>query len=373
MTDRHRVEVAIPYIASVVPKGGRRPRDQFFQTSTAVEIEVVPEPPVAVICRDPGLTIRYRGHAGSLWLPVNLYEQPEDAPFEAEDAFRCFADGLRLGRHGGVDNPFLRVCREPMSPLVFRGLGRLEERLLRSVENDERAEMAAAACRVAEDFLLTTDGALLRRSPGPFWGTGNLDRIDLWSYAFDLPPARSDHFAFHRREEAIEFGRNVGSGVVAVHGEIEIVDPDCIPDRDAETTAQAIFRREVVPWFDAVMPAASPKVRELGERSMKAFERIHGLPLAFMGDMGRHVPIPAGVVPPTPLEIAQGVEALRAFIDEMPGGNSDPKLDRTCADWRSVFVGMTGLAVRRYDDHERHRLPDPEGIPDLTTPWGPVP
>lgn len=373
MTDRHRIPVAIPYVASIVPKGGRRPRDQFFRTSTTVEIEVVQEPPVAVICRDGHDETAYRGHAGSLWLPVDLFERRDDAPFDVENAFRCFADGLRLGRSGDIDNPFLRLCREPMSPLAFRGLGQLEERLLRSVESDGRAEMCAAASRVAEDFLLTTDGTLLRRSPGPFWGTGNVDRIDLWSYAFDLPPGRSDHFAFHRREEAIEFARNVGHGEVVVHGDIEIVDPDCTPDRDAEATAQAIFRREVVPWFDAVLPTASPQVLELGKRAMKAFERIHGLPLAFMEGVGRFMPTPAGAVPPTPIEIAHGVEALSAFIDQMPGGGTDLKLDRTCADWRSVFFGMTGLAMRRYDDHERHRLPDPAGVPDLSIPSGPTP
>ena len=373
MTDRHRVEVAIPYVASVVPKGGRRPRDVFFRTSTAVEIEVVRPPQVAVICGDGHDRIVYRGHAGSLWLPVDLFGRPDVAAFSVEDALRCFADGLPLGRSGDVDNPFLRLCREPMSPLMFRGLGPLEDRLLRSVESDGRTEMVAAACRVAEDFLLTPDGALLRRSHGPFWGTSNLDRVDLWSYVFDLPPGRSDHFAFHRREEAIEFARNVGYGEVTVHGDIEIVDSDCNPDRDAQITAQAIFRREVVPWFDVVMPAASPEVRELGERAMKAFERIHGLPLDFMKDMGRHMPTPAGAIPPTPIEIAQGVEALRAFVDEMPGPGSDPNLVRTCEDWRRVFAGMTGLAIRRYDDHERHRLPDPQGIPDLATPWGAAP
>lgn len=373
MTDRHRVPIAIPYVASIVPKGGRRPRDQFFRTTATVEIEVVRTPPVAVICRDGNDRIQYRGHAGSLWLPLDLFEQPDDAPLGADDAFRAMAEGLRLGSREHVDNPFLRLCREPISPVVFRGLGTLEDRLLRSVESDERAEMAAAASRVAEDFLLTTDGTLLRRSPGPFWAATGVDRIELMAYVFDLPPGRSDHFAFHRREEAVEFGTDVGTGELVVRGDIEIIDPDCVPDHDAETTARAIFRREVLPWFDTVMPIASSDVTELGERSMKAFERIHGLPFAFMKDMGRHMPTPAGVVPPTPMEIAQGVEALRAFVREMPRGRSDREFDRTCAGWRSVFEGMTGLAVRRYDRHERHRLPDPEGIPDLSMPWNAAP
>lgn len=373
MIDRRRVVAAVPHLATIVPKGARRQRDEIFRTSVAVDIEVVPDPPVAVIVRDRGMTVSYQGHAGALWLPVRPFGDPNQAPLGVEELVDCLAVGRRPGTTGEIDNPFLRLCREPLSPDMFRRLGAVEDRILKSIEGDDRAEVAAAAGRVADDFLFTTGGAVLRRSPGPFWGAYARDRLGPVACQFDIPLNQPDQFAFHRLDEAIEFHSNVGLGRVDVSGAIEIVDADCVPDRDAEFVARSIFRKDVAAWFETVMPVASPEVRALGERSIEAFERIHGLPLKTMADVRtRSRPTPAGALPPTPIEIVEGVDALCAFVHGMPGGD-EPELNVTCASWKSLFVGMTGLAVRRFDAHERHRLPDPEGIPDLATPWGAAP
>ncbi len=371
MTEHHRLAVAVPYRATVVLKGARIPRTETFRAYVPVEFEVVADPDVAVVCRNRfDRSSTYHGHAGTLWHALTCGWQEGSAPMKAEEALRRMSAGLGFDDAGGAANPFLQLRPKPMGPLDFRMARTIEETAIRSFHGDDLAEVSAAARRLAAEMILTRDGRIMRRSPGPFWGCHVAGRLEPMPATFGLPTAKPDHFACNRLAEAKEFQRGERPGFVSVQGEIEILAPECVPDRDAEVAARAVCQRGFAPWFAHVGPLASPSVAELAQRAAAGFERIHGMPREILAEeASRQWPTPAGAVPPTFAEIVDAVESLRLFASEMPGPIDDPEVEAVCANWRSVFQDLAGRALRRYDDFERDRLPDPEGVPEL----GPAP
>lgn len=367
MTDHHRIAVAVPYRATVVPKGARLPRVETFRALVPVDIEVARDPDEAVVCRSRFDRIStYHGHAGTLWHVVPTGWQNGAAALQAEDALRRMSAGLGFDAAGTVANPFLDLSPNRMHPADFRLVRTIEETAIRSFHGDDLAEVSAAARRLAAELILTRDGRVMRRSPGPHWGCHVAGRLEPMATTFELPMAKPDYFACNRLAEAKDFQRGERPGFVSVQGEIEILLPECVPDRDAEIAARAVCQRGFAPWFAHVGPLASPSVAELAERAAAGFERIHGMPREILAaETSRQWQTPAGSIPPTPAEISDAVESLRLFASEMPGPIDDPEVEAVCANWRSVFRDLAGRALRRYDDYERDRLPDPEGVPEL--------
>lgn len=367
MTDFHRMIVSVPYRASGVPKGGRIARPHVFRASVPVAIEIVRDPATAVLCRhEHGRETSYLGHDRSLWRPVTegLHRGCKTVP--AEIALSRIESGLGLDKLDQVENPFLHLGERKILPGFFADKVAVENADMRSVEWTDRDSMAAAAQRIAGDLLLTTDGRLLRRSPGPFWGQYSGDDLHLIPSDFSLPSG-PEVFACNRLDEAMEFlAAEGGSRSVALRGRATIHMPECIPDHDAWIAARSLCRRQFASWFAYVAPLATEEVVLLARSAADGYERIHGLGIETMTSKdGANLPTPASATAPSPLHIAEAVDALRDFVASMPGPIGDAEVEGVCSQWRSVFADLAGRAIRRYDAFERHRLPDPQGVPDL--------
>lgn len=367
MTDFHLMTVSVPYRATGVPKGGRIARPHVFRASVAVAIEIVRDPATAVLCSDEfGRETAYLGHARSLWRPITEGRHKGGAVVSAELALSRMKDGLGLDRLDDVENPFLHLGDRKILPGFFAGKGAIEDAELRSIEWTDRDATVAAAQRLAGDLLLTEDGRLLRRSPGPFWGQYTSEALHLIPSEFTLP-AGPEVFACTRLEEAKEFLASEHPGRwIPQRGRAIVLDPECVPDHDAHIAARSLCRRECASWLELVMPLATHDVAVLAQAAITGYERLHGLGIEVLTSKdGRNLPTPASAIAPTPVQIAEAVDAMRDFVEAMPGPISDEKVEDVCRNWRSVFADLAGRAIRRYDAFERHRLPDPRGVPDI--------
>ena len=364
---RHRTTVAVPYEAIAVPRGARNARSFVFRAEVPIEIEMVRDPQTAVLCRDErARDTAYLGHAASLWLPVAASPHLGGRAVAAEEALRRLTRGLGFCDGGHYDNPFLHVADDRLKPLDFAAIGPIEDAGLRSVVSSGLASAAAAAQRLARDFLLTEDGRLLRRSVGPFWGQYSADDLSIIPFDFKMPSG-SDMFACTRMAEAMEFRaqehprRNMNR-----RGMVEILAPGCVPDHDAHVAAKSVLRTECAAWMGDVAPLSSPSVAQLAERAQRGYERVHGRQIADLSHRDRRtLPAPASAVPPTPEQIVEAVDAMRLFVIEMPGSHDDEEILGVCDNWRSVYEDLAGRAIRRFDAFERHRLPDPERAPQI--------
>ena len=364
---RHRTVVAVPYNAMAVPKGGRIARPFVFRTDVPVEIEVVRDPPTAVVsCDELVRETAYLGHAGSLWLPVATASHAGAPPIAAEEALRRMGRGLGFGDANSSENPFLHVGPDRLHPDAFVAKGTIEDVALRSVASTDLAWTTAAAQRIAADLLLTEDGRLLRRSVGPLWGQYTADDLHIIPANFQLPSG-PELFACTRLAEAKEFWtQEHPRKSMRLRGTVEIHEPGCIPDHDAHIVARSVLRRECAAWLGDVAPCASPSVAALAERATRGYERVHGLGIDILSDRNRrNLPTPPSALPPTPEEIVEAVDAMRLFVAEMPGSIGSEEIRDVCDKWRSVYEDLAGRACRRFEQFERPRLPDPEGVPDF--------
>ena len=104
----------------------------------------------------------------------------------------------------------------------------------------------------------------------------------------------------------------------------------------------------------------------LAERATRGYERVHGLGIDILSDRNRrNLPTPPSALPPTLEEIVEAVDAMRLFVAEMPGSIGSEEVRDVCDKWRSVYEDLAGRACRRFEQFERPRLPDPEGVPDF--------
>lgn len=367
MTDFHRMIVSVPYRASGVPRGGRIARPHVFRASVPVAIEIVRDPATAILCRhEHGRETAYLGHGSALWRPVTEGLHRGSVPVPAEIGLGRLEAGLGLDRMDQVENPFLHLGERKILPGFFADKVAAENADMRSIEWTDHDATAAAAQRIARDLLLTTDGRLLRRSPGPFWGQYTAEDLHLIPSDFSLPTG-PEVFACNRLEEAMEFLASEGrSRNVALRGRATIHMPECIPDHDAWIAARSLCRRQFASWFGYVAPLASKDVALLARAAADGYERIHGLAIETLASKdGANLPTPVSATAPSLTQIAETVDALRDFVAAMPGPIGDAEVEDVCRQWRSVFEDLAGRAVRRYDAFERHRLPDPRGVPDL--------
>lgn len=367
MTDFHRMIVSVPHQAMGVPKGGRVPRPFVFRTHVPIAIEVARDPAVAVLCRDDqGRETAYFGHGDALWLPITGGLHRGAPPLAAEVALRRLERGLAFDDLNACENPFLHVGAKRILPSFFVTQGTLEEEQLRSVASTDLEEVVPAAHRIAADFLLTQDGRLLRRSPGPFWGQYSDDALHMIPSTFGLPSG-PEVFACSRLEEALEFRRaEYPEKSMRIRGTVRIHAPGCVPDNDAWIAARSLCRREFANWFGHVAPLATPEVAAIASQAAAGYERIHGLGIDVLTSKDRrNDPTPPSTVPPMPVQIAEAVDAMRAFVAQMPGPIGDDEVEGVCRQWRGAFEDISGRAIRRYDAFERHRLPDPEGVPEI--------
>ncbi|GJD90700.1 hypothetical protein BHAOGJBA_4242 [Methylobacterium hispanicum] len=362
-----RTTVAVPYEANAVPKGARNSRSFVFRASVPIEIEIVRNPATAVLCRDErARETVYLGHDASLWLPVAASPNFGGHAIAAEDALRRLTRGLGFCDGGHYDNPFLHVADGRLKPGDFAAIGPIEDAALRSVESTGLAAAGAAARRLARDFLLTEDGRLLRRSVGPFWGQYTQDDLSIIPFDFKMPSG-PDMFACTRVAEAMEFrAREHPRRSMNRRGMVDILEPGCVPDHDAHVAARSVLRTECAAWMADVAPLASASVALLAEQAQRGYERVHGRRIADLSHKDRRtLPAPASAVPPTPEQIVEAVDAMRLFVTEMPGSHEDEEILGVCDNWRSVYEDLAGRAIRRFDAFERHRLPDPEGVPQI--------
>lgn len=371
---RHRTVVAVPYNAMAVPKGGRIARPFVFRTDVPVEIEVVRDPPTAVVsCDELVRETAYLGHAGSLWRPVATGPEKNAPPIAAEEALRRMGRGFGFWDVNSSENPFLHIGTDRLHPGAIVTKGAIEEAALRSVVSTDLAWTIAAAQRIAADLLLTEDGRLLRRSVGPLWGQYTADDLHIIPVDFQLPSG-PELFACTRLAEAKEFWtQEHPRKSLRLRGTVQINDPGCIPDHDAHIVARSVLRRECAAWLGDVAPCASPSVAGLAERAVRGYERVHGLGIDILSDRNRrNLPTPPSALPPTPEEIVEAVDAMRLFVAEMPGSIGSEEVRDVCDRWRSVYEDLAGRACRRFEQFERPRLPDPEGVPDFGLAPSPV-
>lgn len=369
MTDFHRIVVRVPYRAYATPKGARLPRMLLFKQEVPVGIEVVRDPPVAVRCRSwKGTAQDLFGHRGALWLPFG--HDSERAPQQglSETMLQAMADGEYTGSFEcSTANPFALIGLEriPKNLMAF-DQGAIERAALRSVDWTDADEMAAAAQRVARDLLLTHDGRLLRRTPGPTWQCfeNNLYAVPG---SFQHPVPLSQHFGCLRREEAGAWYAQVsGRSRVASAGEIEVALPGCVEDNDARLAARTILRSDYAAWVGRVEDVASPAVLELASRVDEGYRLVHGLSrgdYAVAGDA--HARTPVDAVAPSPAECLAAVDDLRLFVADMPGTTEDRVMPTVCRDWRNVFDKGSALALHRFDEMERPRIAVAEAAPEL--------
>lgn len=367
MADFHRMVVRVPYRAYATPKGARVPRMLLFKQEVPVEIEVVHAPPVAVRCLAwTGTGQDLIGHRSALWLPFGHDAERGPCPGQAEATLKAMADGEYTGNHGSsLANPFALIGLEGIPPnLTVQDQGAIERAALRSVDWTDADEMAAAAQRLARDLLLTADGLLLRRSPGPTWQCFE-NRLYAALGSFQHPVPHSQHFGCLRREDASAWCAQVsGRSRVAAVGEIEVALPGFVEDHDALLAARTVLRADYAAWVGQVTAVASPAVLELAARVDEGYRLVHGLAreaYAIAGD--GHVRTPIGAVAPSPADCLAAVDHLRLFVTDMPGTTEDRIMPTVCRDWRNVFDKESALALHRFDEMERPRIAVAE--PDL--------
>lgn len=373
----HRLSIDVPYVASVVPKGARNPRDVVFRERVVLDLRVVParDLPEAAHARDlPGSGRReatWFGNDRDLWQP--LRDERDARDLAADQALAALASGAsRMGWHR---NPFLQTGRTPIRADRFPKAEPYDPKAVRQFLHDERARTLANVARLAADFLLCEDGRILRRSTGPWWRVTSNDGIVLKNGGFELPGS-SVHQAFGglRLEDARRYrGIRHPDCPGQTSGSLEILDPASFPDLDARETALLIADPVYAGWF-------RDSGRELGGEADVAARLLVGRmaelrgcdETAFLMDRAG-MPWPQGVEPPSVLELAAVVADMRAYFDTFMGDfrKGHPLVEhRTC---RQRFEQAMAGCLARWDLMEVPRLPDTDVAPELPAFAGPRP
>lgn len=350
-----RVLIAVPYRATVTPRGARLPREIVYAAELAADIPVVAahdiHPAVRVEdARGPHGRHRrldYHGHGGDLWLPLCATGYA-DLCLSPERAMASMAAGAAY--LGGQPNPFLSVGCRTVDAAEFAGAIPIEEALLRSIGPDDRDTCLARAVRVADDLLFTEDGMVFRRSPGPYHCMTANGPVALACH-FDPPGSHEAHVLFgpDRLAEAIEFGirRHPDWDRPAQGGAsgMEILQDGFARDHDALNVARAVALQRLGCVFGGAIIGLDEAGQAAGRRAIDAIARLHGigredLPTQYYARDVR----PAGASVPSMEEIVGSVETIRAF-------------DRDYARQRVVGEDVEHTpATRRWEEFERPRL-----------------
>ena len=359
-----RVRIAVPFRATVVPRGARLPREVVYAVDTAADIPVAArgDVPLAIRVdlpdgpRQRRERVDFHGYDGDLWLPLHIRNMG-DSCLTPDRAMRSMAAGTN--HLGNDENPFLSVgCRE-ITAEVFAGALAIEDALLRTVETDDRSVCLARAARAAQDILFTEDGRVFRRSPGPFhcMGTGGPFAVVT---RFAPPPSYMAHALFRpgRLQEAIDFGLRQFPhwAVPAADADagIEVVQEGFVRDRDPLFVARALAPQKLGCTFGLAAVGLDADGKAAAARAIGAVAELHGigaeeLPRKYHD----HEVQPAGVSIPSVERIAEAVELIRRF-------------DLEYARHRIVGDAVeSNAATLRWDEFEAPRLGLDAPAPDL--------
>lgn len=365
MSSTARVRIAVPFRASVVPRGARLPREIVYAADAAADIRVAAaeDVPLAIRvdlpegARQRRSRVDYFGHDGDLWLPVHIRNMG-DSCLTPDRAMRSMAGGTS---HFGNDaNPFLAVgCRE-VAAEAFAGATAIEDALLRTIQADDRAACTARAARVARDILFTEDGRVFRRSPGPFLCMGAQGPFVV-ATRFDPPPSYTAHalFAPGRLQEAVEFGlRTLPLRVMPAAGDdlgMEILQEGFVRDRDPLYVARAIAPQKLGCTFGLAAVGLDGEGKAEAARAIAAVAELHGIDSADLPRKyyDREVQ-PAGVAVPSIERIVEAVGLIRRF-------DLDHARRRIHGD-----AVENNPAILRWDEFEAPRLGLDVPAPDLS-------
>lgn len=365
--DVRRIRLRVPFSASVLMRGAKRARDVVCLAETAVDLPVVrPQDlttAVVAITADGGgdAETRYAGHAGDLWLPLLA----DGRPVSVEQALVGLASGNPT-LAAGLGNPFHEAGLRPYDAAQAAYAAPLEEMVIRRVETEDREAVLARAAHLADDFLLCTDGTIWRRSTGPFLLARPDGPVAVVASRHDLPAGPGTHFGARRLAEAIEFAAmEYGVRADGIDGAVQILDADHIPDHDPLVAARAAADSEVGSWIRLTMLLAPHEQVEVGQAALKAAAAIHGLPVAVFGQRHGGFRTPLGIPAPGPEVLVSAVDAVRGFFADISTSTGSEGRKGSNLMWREHYESRKGAACRRFDVHERERLPSVEVAPDL--------
>lgn len=364
MSSTVRVRIAVPFRASVVPRGARLPREIVYAADAAADIRVADagDIPLAIRVdlpngpRQRAVRVDYFGHDGDLWLPVHIRDMG-DSCYTPDRAMRAMAAGT--SHFGNDENPFLRVgCRE-ITAEAFAAATAIEDALLRAVVSDDRAACTARAVRVAQDILFTEDGRVFRRSPGPFHAMG-AQGFFAHVTRFDPLPSYMAHimFAPDRLEDAVDYGMRTlprhRAAPPSICSGMQILEEGFGRNLDALNVARAIAPQKLGCTFGLAEIGLDTDGKAVAARAIAGVAELHGIGT---GDLPRKYYDreiqPAGVPIPSDQRIVEAVDLIRMF-------------DREYARKRiHGDVVENNPAILRWDEFEAPRLGLEPPAPDL--------
>lgn len=389
-----RAVVRVPYRVDAFKRGAKRSKTIVCMDDLAVALRVVPggdleTAVVATVAGDDGPRIvRYAGFEGGLWLPL----ASDGVAVPAEVVLERLASGAS-SLAARIRNPFPATGHTPYLRADLMSALPIEESLVRQVVDQDRDEVMARATRLAGDFVLSSDGTVWRRSPGPFLLARPDGPVAVIDPGFDLPTrppvelsgSRSfgaqasrgsgayfgaSRVAEAREHAAIEYGRG-GEDLV---GAVEILRADCLPDHDALIAARAAADSECAGWIRTASLLAVDELVDGGREAIAAAARIHDVPATVFGQRHVGARTPLGGPVPDAVALADAVDRVRSFFsDVLSAVGTDARQDMN-RNWRGYFEERRGDEYRRFDVYERDRLalevtePDLDFGPDLEPP-----
>lgn len=371
----HRIEIAVPYRATVVPRGARAPREVVYRAPLVIDLPVVSpgDMSLAVSCTDvprryvtDDVACDYLGYGGSLWLPMRDFDEP-DLLLRVETALHRLSIGAEDLEDGEV-NPFTHVGPRPVSKAAFLRSRSIDDVLLREHVEDDRSACLASAVELASDLMLCEDGRVLRRSPGPFFGIADGKTVDVTACRFSLPTVLRHPFGAARLAEAVEcFATMVPDRPPVVVGKVEIHEPDCVPDLDAIVSARLATPRYWARMFRSFTGDEPSGHRVAADAAIAAGALIRGLDPDY--HVGRESnPDPQGVRSPTASQLVEAVELTRAFAENNMFAADGPVSPSVMSSVRDLWRETMEPHLIRWDVFERDRLPVLDAAPDLEAP-----
>jgi hypothetical protein len=374
-----RVELSVPYRAVVVPRGARVAREVVYRASLVVDVPVVARADLSVAASCTDIPARYTndvprceylGHdeADGLWLPMADYDDP-DLVLRVETAMRRLAVGSEE-LEDGEPNPFALVGHRPISKMNFLRARSIDDVILREHVEDDRTASLASAAALASDLMFCDDGRVLRRSPGPFYGSFEGRTVDLVATRFSLPKGLQHPFGAARLAEAVEcFAMMVPDRRPETRGTVEIHRPEQMPDLDALLTARLATPRYWAKMFRAAVEGEAVEHRVAAEAAIAAGARIRGLDPDFHASGSSDVdPSAAGFALPGARDLVDAVELSRAFAENHLFSAASPVSAAVLTSLRDLWSQTMEPQLTRWDVFERDRLPVAEAAPELEAP-----
>jgi hypothetical protein len=373
-----RISIAVPFRAQATPKGARASREIVCSTAMPADIRVAAADamvPVVVSrqwnCK-PEAARTYYGFDGGLWLKASNLDV-EDV-LRVEEVIADLSNGKGWLRF--MKNPFLRVGERNVTIGSFNDAKPFEELRLRSFEHDDRERALAHAARLAGDFLFCEDGHCYRRSTGPYVEIVGAEGMRLVSGEYEPPrSAVYQPFCVARLEEAVEYGATVdGHFDGALDGDVSILERSFLPDHDALSVALCVGEPTYGSWIAKTAEGREAEVLLSADAALGSMARLHGVEVAtLLRDHRDRTEWPLGVIPPTPEEIIQAVDATRHYFEHHIDGFGEIVGGRIGSSYRDLFERRMEATLSRFDMCERGRLLPEAPHPELAIPEGPRP